>query len=213
MTPSGRSARSRTRLPLSCVPSTKSGPLTTDDKTKLAVLFAFQHLRGPRWKTEYESRTQGFLDKYDRENLAATLSPAELEQQNAELMSDTRRHVMMLTTGATTTEIFASMHWTLIEFRSSLLAISDHPVVLWSGAASRSPRATKITQIGILECIEIRLLMSSATAEGTGTQNTSPEQYSLALSCCEGRGEGLGRPPLKGKRGPPCRRDGPRFSQ
>jgi hypothetical protein len=52
------------------------------------------------------------------------------------------------------------MHWTLVEFAWPLIATSDHPLVLWPGGASRSLRAAEITQIGILNCIEIRLPLS-----------------------------------------------------
>lgn len=138
-------------------------PLPQEDKLQLATLFAFQHLRTPRWKDEYEDRTRGFLEEYDREH-PSDLSETELAEHNAELTSSTHRLVQMLSTGTTTTGIFASMHWTLIEFQQPLLATSDHPVVLWFGAASRSPKATEITQIGILGCIEIRLPLSPTRA-------------------------------------------------
>ena len=138
-------------------------PLPNEDKLKLATLFAFQHLRTPRWKEEYELRTAEHLEEYDREH-PGDYSPAELAEQNEQLASDTHRLVMMISTGTTMSAIVASMHWTLIEFQSPLLATSDHPVVLWFGTASRSPRATEITQIGILECVEIRLPLSPTRA-------------------------------------------------
>ncbi len=138
-------------------------PLSGDDKLKVATLFAFQLLRGTRWKETYESRTQHFLDEYDRENLS-DLTPEQIEEHNAELLSDTHRLVMMLSTGTTMSATFASMHWTLIDFSSRLVATSDHPLVLWQGAASRSPAATEVTQIGIVQCIEIRLPLSPSHA-------------------------------------------------
>lgn len=138
-------------------------PLSGDDKLKLAVLFAFQLLRGPRWKKAYEHRTLGFLEEYDRAN-PSDLTTAELAEHNAQLLSDTNRLVMMLSTGITATSVFASMHWTLVEFHAPLVATSDHPLVLWQGGASRSPTATEITQIGVLECIEIRLPLSPSHA-------------------------------------------------
>lgn len=139
------------------------GPLSGDDKLRLAVLFAFQHLRTPRWKEEYERRTRGFVEEYDRENLTA-LSPPEIEEHNAQLLSDNHRLMQMISTGTTATSVFASMHWTLLDFSRPVLATSDHPVVLWPGVGSRSPAATEITQIGVLECIEIRLPLSATRA-------------------------------------------------
>jgi hypothetical protein len=138
-------------------------PLAGDDKLKLAVLFAFQHLRTPRWKDEYEHRTRRFLREYDADN-PDSLSPAELEEENAQILSDSQRLMQMISTGISTSGIFASMHWTLLEFGSPIVATSDHPVVLWEGVGSRSPQTTEITQIGILNCVEIRLPLSPTRA-------------------------------------------------
>jgi Protein of unknown function (DUF4238) len=138
-------------------------PLVGDDKLTFAVLIAFQHLRTPRWKDEYERRTRGFLDEYDREH-PTDLSPEELEEHNIELTGSTHRLIQMLSTATTATGVVASMHWTLIEFQRPLLATSDHPVVLWPGVASRSPQATEVTQIGVIECVEIRLPLSPTRA-------------------------------------------------
>src|SRR5438477_10792711 len=67
----------------------------------------------------------------------------------------------MLILGPTFTTILASMHWTLVEFASSVIATSDHPVVLWPlSVRSRAPQPTRIG-VGVLECSEIRLPLSS----------------------------------------------------
>jgi hypothetical protein len=91
--------------------STSSPPrhFSGDDKLMLAALFAFQLLRGPRWKEAYEDRTRGFLEEYDRTNMRA-LTDQEVEEHNAQLVSDTHRLGMMLSTGVTGTAVFASMH-------------------------------------------------------------------------------------------------------
>jgi Protein of unknown function (DUF4238) len=75
-------------------------PLTRDDKLSLAVLFAFQLLRGPRWKEEYEARTDAFLEQYDESTLS-TLSHAARAAHNAQIRSDTHRLGMMLSNGVT----------------------------------------------------------------------------------------------------------------
>jgi Protein of unknown function (DUF4238) len=141
----------------------KDWPLSGDDRMKLAVLFAFQLLRGPRWMEAYEARTRRFLEEYKRSK-PVDLSPAELEEHDAQILSDTQRLGMMLSTAVTLSMIFASMHWTLVRFHAPLLATSDHPLVLWVGAASRSPSTSEITQLGVLECIEIRLPLSPTCA-------------------------------------------------
>ena len=60
----------------------------------------------------------------------------------------------------TTTSVFGSMHWTLVDFHRPLIATCDEPVVLWPGAESFSPQAFDIRRSGILECIEVRLPLS-----------------------------------------------------
>jgi hypothetical protein len=138
-------------------------PLLGDDKLNLATLFAFQLLRGPRWKEAYEERTADFLEEYDKTTLSA-LTPTQREEHNAQILSDTHRLGMMLSTGVTAAAVFASMHWTLVEFDAPRLATSDHPLVLWPGIQSRSPSAAEITQTGIFECIEARLPLSPTRA-------------------------------------------------
>ena len=134
-------------------------PFPSDDKLKLSTLFIFQLLRTPRWMKDYTERMRGYVDQYGRENPSA-LTDEELEEQYAFLVSDTRRLGQMLSHAVTGTAVFASMHWTLIEFARPLVATSDHPLVLWPGAASRSAEATNIPQIGILDCVEARLPLS-----------------------------------------------------
>lgn len=69
---------------------------------------------------------------------------------------------MLLTTRKLATAL-GSMHWTLVEFGSQLVATSDHPVVLWPGRDARSPEATSL-KVGVLECGEIRLPLSPTRA-------------------------------------------------
>jgi len=75
-------------------------PYSGDDKLKLAVLFAFQLLRTPRWQDEYTERTRQLADQYRRENPSA-LTDEELEEQLAYLVSDTHRLGKMLSHGTT----------------------------------------------------------------------------------------------------------------
>jgi hypothetical protein len=134
-------------------------PLSIGEKTQLAELFAYQLLRGPRWKAEYEERTRHWVEKYDREE-QPTIPPAELEAQTETLLSDSYRLTMMFSSALTAASVFASMHWMMLDFVRPQLATCDEPVVLWPGAASRAPSAVRISEAGILECIEIRLPLS-----------------------------------------------------
>jgi Protein of unknown function (DUF4238) len=138
-------------------------PLSTQEKVQLAELFAYQLLRGPRWKAEYEERTSRLLDKYD-ERLNPQIPEEARAKQNALLLSDSHRFTLMFSDALTVTSAFASMHWTLVEFARPLIATSDHPVVLWPGGESRSPGGTKVTEAGVVECLEIRLPLSPKNA-------------------------------------------------
>lgn len=134
-------------------------PLQSEQKVQLAELFGYQLLRGPRWKAEYEDRTRRFLEEYDQRS--DTGLPAEaLDEQGALLMSDSYRLISMFSTALTAATVLGSMHWTLVEFASPLIATSDHPVALWPGVDSSAPRPVEIADVGIMECLEIRLPLS-----------------------------------------------------
>lgn len=133
-------------------------PLSPEDKAQLAELFAYQLLRGPRWKAEYEKRTREFIKEFDQ-NAGRDRAPVSAAE-NAALLSDSYRFTEMLSSALTATSVLASMHWTLVEFATSLIATSDHPVTLWPGAQSHAPQVFEISEAGVLECIEIRLPLS-----------------------------------------------------
>lgn len=133
-------------------------PLGTQDKAQLAELFGYQLFRGPRWKADYEERTRRFLAEYDRR--PSSLPTETIEAQNAQLLSDSYRLVSMFSTALTVASVLGSMHWTLVEFARPLVATSDHPVVLWPGIDSSAPRAVEMADVGLMECLEIRLALS-----------------------------------------------------
>jgi hypothetical protein len=132
-------------------------PLALNEKVQLAELFAYQVLRGPRWKAQYEEGTREFLEEW----AARADTPDERDDEvDAFLLSNSRRLTRMFAMALTTTSVFGSMHWTLVEFDRPLMATCDEPVVLWPGAGSHSPQPFEIRRSGILECIEVRLPLS-----------------------------------------------------
>jgi hypothetical protein len=116
-------------------------PLSTEDKTMLAELFAYQLLRGPRWKDEYEMRTREIFDRYRKEGKLGdtALTDEQLREFEAHLSTDGYRFIRMFAVAPTITSVLASMHWTLVEFDTRLVATCDHPVVLWPLAARSRP--------------------------------------------------------------------------
>ena len=140
-------------------PSARDGRCHRNRRFSSPNSSGYQLLRGPRWKAEYEERTQRFLEDYD-ERSNAELPAEALDEQGAMLMSDSYRLISMFSTALTTATVLGSMHWTLVEFASPLVATSDHPVVLWPGIDSSAPRPVEIAEVGIMECLEIRLPLS-----------------------------------------------------
>lgn len=99
-------------------------PLAIEEKLKLAELFAYQLLRGPRWKEEHAERTRRIIDDFRVEGKLTwdggerELSPEELDKAEELFLTDTSRYTRMLATGPTLTSVLGSMHWTLVEFAS-----------------------------------------------------------------------------------------------
>jgi hypothetical protein len=140
-------------------------PLPSHSKRILAELFAYQLLRGPRWKEEYREAQPLILDEYRKEGVLTIdgrdypITQEALARVGAQLGTDSSRLLSMIRVAPTITTILASMHWTLVEFNAPVVATSDHPITLWPGADSRRPQPSRIRD-GLLECIEIRLPLS-----------------------------------------------------
>lgn len=139
-------------------------PPDDDDKSKLAHLFAYQLLRTPRHKLEYENLVRKAMTDFRSSDQARGVSAEQLASCEAALLTDTHRLTRMLVSGMTLTSVFASTHWTLIEFGSSVLATSDQPAVLWPGAGARVPQPTSTLEAGVIECIEYRFPLSPTRA-------------------------------------------------
>jgi Protein of unknown function (DUF4238) len=139
-------------------------PLDEDDKQKLAELFAFQLLRGPRYKSEYGAMTQRFIEDYKGREDLSSVTAEEMAAFDEALIGDSYRLQRMMVMSMTLTSIFVSTHWTLVEFGSPVLATSDHPVVIWKGGGPLKPQAVSVLGTGVLECIEYRLPLSPSRA-------------------------------------------------
>jgi hypothetical protein len=143
-------------------------PLSSDDKHALAFLFGNLLVRGPRWLDWYESGTRTFVEKDVRgvpmlpDSGLAT--EEEIREFEAELLGSTRWTVRMLSVGIKAAAILGSMHWSLLEFRSSLLATSDHPVAPWPvDKSSQRPQVMPFDN-GRFETLEFRVPISPRLA-------------------------------------------------
>jgi Protein of unknown function (DUF4238) len=132
-------------------------PLDDDDKSKLAHLFAYQLLRGPRYKEEYQVLAERTMSEFRKRDDVRALSPEQRAAFEEDVLGDSHRLTRMLIMGMTLTSVLASTHWTLVEFPSDVLATSDHPVSVWPGGAARTPQPTRLLGAGVVDCIEYRL--------------------------------------------------------
>lgn len=136
-------------------------PLSGEDKASLATLFAFQILRGPRWM---EWRTDATRRFFREQRQGASDDEADaLDQTERHLLSDTQRLLHMVRLAPRVTTVTGSMYWTLVQFDSPVVAMSDHPVVLWGPRNARTPKPTPIN-VGVLESLEIRVPVSPSSA-------------------------------------------------
>lgn len=138
-------------------------PLETEDKGKLAQFFAMQLLRTPQWMEWHGDFTTKFFEERREQGLPGNeRSDADAGEAEAEehLRSSTPRLLRMLSLSRKAAMILGSMHWTLIEFATPLLATSDQPVYLWSRSVhSSGPRASDFG-VGLLETLEVRVPIS-----------------------------------------------------
>jgi hypothetical protein len=66
----------------------------------------------------------------------------------------------MLSVGSQMSALVGTMHWSLLEFRTPLVATSDHPMVIWrQGVTSQRPQKTPF-DIADIACDEIRVPIS-----------------------------------------------------
>jgi hypothetical protein len=122
-------------------------PLIQTDKSKLAVFFGFQIVRGPRWMSWADA-------------LLAAEAEGRSEAPHAETPPSTARLLAMLSVGSQMSALVGTMHWSLLEFRTPLVATSDHPMVIWrQGVTSQRPQKTPF-DIADIACDEIRVPIS-----------------------------------------------------
>ncbi len=141
-------------------------PLVQQDRGTLAELFAVQLVRGPRWAAWHKNFTREMVERWRLEQRGKAsddptrLTEEALSELETQLAGSTSRFMQMLSIGRKIASAIGSMHWTLVEFASPVIATSDHPISMWpADAASRAPCATP-PGAGIFEALEFRLPIS-----------------------------------------------------
>ena len=142
-----------------------------DEKGALAEFFAFQFVRGPRWKAWRESMAQEMAADYRRNpepvmrnGIWIPPTQKQINETEDQLLSETEWLTKMMVIANRLITAFASMRWLLIEFDQPLLAISDHPVVAWPLTSEyRRPEPTP-AGLGVRNFLEVRAPISPALA-------------------------------------------------
>jgi hypothetical protein len=116
----------------------------------LAEFFAFQFVRGPRWKKWREGLAREAADNFRRNpepvlhnGIWIPTTQRQVNETEDKLLSETEWLTKMMLIANRSITTFGSIRWYLIEFDEPLLAISDHPIVAWPiDQAYRRPEET-----------------------------------------------------------------------
>lgn len=138
-------------------------PISETDREALTELFAFQLVRGPRWKQWHNE----FADKEiarRREDpvmprpsgLLLPITAKTLNSVEDEIKSDTFRLRKMLALAPKLMTLLSAMTWEVVDFVEDTLVLGDHPVVEWP--FGDEPRSAQLfTGHGISNVLEIRI--------------------------------------------------------
>ena len=118
--------------------------MPTKRKGMLAEFFAFQAVRGPRWKKRHHDFTRREFAERRRDpepilrnGIWLPVTHSALNEIEDDLLSETKWLQRMMSVANKVIEVFGSMTWDLIEFEEPWLAISDHPVSAFPLSHSR----------------------------------------------------------------------------
>jgi hypothetical protein len=150
----------------------KRWPLSGEDKLALAKFIGIQIVRGPRWFDWHDEFTMENISRYrangafEPEPHQRGISEEQIFQANLDFFrGSTQKLVTMARLGAKIGCAVGSMCWTLIEFDRSVLATSDHPIVVWPMTdRSRSVQSATPGDVGVRNFLEVRLPISPARA-------------------------------------------------
>lgn len=146
-------------------------PLDIEGKQALAEFFAFQFVRGPRWKAWRESQTRETADRQRhnpepvlRNGIWIPMTQRQINEEEDRALGETAWLTDMMVIANRLITAFGSMKWDLIEFSEPLLVISDHPVAAWPlDSDHRRPDPTP-TGLGVLNFREVRVPLSPTVA-------------------------------------------------
>jgi hypothetical protein len=146
-------------------------PLTLEDKATLAEFIAVQLVRGPRWwadrrrlvhEVEADALANGLTGP---DGIPRRVSRDEIEGSIERLLDNTMRDTDMFRLSRRLSTVTCSMSWTLLTFDRDVLALSDHPVVVWPADAPRWRRRGAFgMRSAPIDAAEIRMPVSPRAA-------------------------------------------------
>jgi hypothetical protein len=146
-------------------------PLGRAEKVAVAEFFAFQAVRGPRWRAWHDQFTKKALDEKRRDpvhqlesGILVPLTQRHIDELQEAWLSPTERLRSMMGIASKLITIFASMRWDLLVLEDDELVLSDHPVVEWPMTVERRRPGTVPTGHGMLNVLEMRIPLSPRIA-------------------------------------------------
>jgi len=147
-------------------------PLSDEDKLVLAKFAALQLLRVPRFRAWQEEQLEKSISEMKSEEGLDSLTEqygqyvgeSSVTRVAEHLRSDTQQHVRVLALIGKIGSILGSMHWTLLRFRSPVIATSDHPIHVWYSERRSSTPMPARRGAGMLKTLEVRLPLSPRLA-------------------------------------------------
>lgn len=157
--------------PLIATLSEKWDEFDIESKGTLAEFFAIQSVRGPRWKAWWMYQTRSAADRWRRNpepmlrnGLWLPMTHSAINEFEDHSLENTAWLTRMMGISKKITGIFCSMRWTLLEFETPCLALSDHPVVEWPLDAEYRRPEPNLAGTGALNLLEVRVPVSPTTA-------------------------------------------------
>lgn len=136
-------------------------PLSREDKGVLGQFIALQLVRGPGfydWLSGF--RGEEFARMRAAEGAKSEPNIPTLEATQDFLATETQAHVRMISLVPKIGTLFGSTYWALMRFERPLIAISDHPVVVWPLNATSLPHDQELSIEGQQNSLEVRYPVS-----------------------------------------------------
>lgn len=146
-------------------------PISDERKGGVSQLLGLQLLRGPAVFEQREELLLPMLRELGPDDLRPGVLKAhggDIERVRARViqayLDPTMKLMTMLTRSVKIASVLGLMRWHILRFEGPLLAYSDHPVVLWPGAARALSSPPERQALGPLGALEVRVPIAPSVA-------------------------------------------------